>query len=82
MIVCLIWGVNSVVVARSFHRKRAGLGGADKIVEVDETYVGGKAKNQVKRETAPKEAVLSLVERVAELSLSTSPISPRRRCAL
>ena len=63
MIVCLICGVNSVVVPRCFQRKRAGLGGADKIVEVDETYVGGKAKNQVKRETAPKEAVLSLAER-------------------
>src|SRR6185312_16638774 len=38
------------------------LGGENKIVEADETYVGGKAKNR-KSHVPPKEAVFSLVER-------------------
>ncbi|UDL88331.1 IS1595 family transposase [Mesorhizobium sp. PAMC28654] len=40
-----------------------GLGGKNKVVEADEAYVGGKAKNRAHREPAPKKAVLSLVER-------------------
>jgi transposase-like protein len=39
------------------------LGGANKVVEADETYIGGKAKNRAYRKPAPKKAVLSLVER-------------------
>ena len=39
------------------------MGGEGKVVEADETYVGGKAKNRAFREPAPKQAVLSLVER-------------------
>jgi transposase-like protein len=38
------------------------LGGHNKVVEVDETYVGGKARNQ-KGKVPPKEAVIALVER-------------------
>jgi transposase-like protein len=38
------------------------LGGANKVVEVDESYVGGKARNR-KNHVPPKEAVVSLVER-------------------
>ncbi|MBW7852477.1 MAG: IS1595 family transposase [Rhodospirillales bacterium] len=38
------------------------LGGENKVVEADETYVGGKAKNR-KNHVPPKEAVVSLVER-------------------
>ena len=38
------------------------LGGKNMVVEADETYVGGKAKNR-KGKVPPKEAVLSLVER-------------------
>jgi transposase-like protein len=38
------------------------LGGQNKVVEVDETYVGGKARNR-KNHVPPKEAVISLVER-------------------
>lgn len=45
------------------HKATGGLGGANKAVEVDETYVGGKAKNRAHREPAPKKAVVSLVER-------------------
>ncbi len=40
-----------------------GLGGEGKVVEVDETYVGGRGKNRAHREPAPKKAVVSLIER-------------------
>jgi transposase-like protein len=43
--------------------KLGPLGGAGKFVEVDETYVGGKARNRAYREPRPKEAVMALVER-------------------
>ena len=39
------------------------MGGQNKVVEADETYVGGKAKNRAHRKPAPKQAVFSLVER-------------------
>jgi transposase-like protein len=39
------------------------LGGKDKVVEADETVVGGKAKNRAYREPAPKKMVATLVER-------------------
>ena len=40
------------------------MGGQNKVVEADETYVGGKAKNRAHRKEPPKkEAVFSLVER-------------------
>ena len=45
------------------HKATGGLGGANKVVEVDETYVGGKAKNRAFRKPAPKKAVVTLVER-------------------
>lgn len=41
----------------------APLGGANAVVEADETYVGGKAKNRATRAPAPKKAVVALVER-------------------
>ena len=39
------------------------LGGEDKFVEADETYVGGKARNRAYKAPPPKKAVFSLVER-------------------
>ena len=39
------------------------LGGPDSVVEADETYVGGKARNRATRKPAPKKAVVALVER-------------------
>ena len=39
------------------------LGGNNKVIEADETYVGGKAKNRAFKEPPKKEAVISLVER-------------------
>ena len=39
------------------------LGGPDTVVEADETYVGGKAKNRATRAPAPKKAVVALVAR-------------------
>ena len=39
------------------------LGGPDEVVEADETYVGGKAKNRATRAPAPKKAVVALVTR-------------------
>jgi transposase-like protein len=39
------------------------LGGTGKVVEADETYVGGKARNRATRKPAPKKAVVALVER-------------------
>ena len=39
------------------------MGGPDTVVEADETYVGGKAKNRAFRAPADKKAVVALVER-------------------
>lgn len=47
---------------------RGPIGGENKTVEVDETYVGGKAKNAKRGKPVPKkEAVVSLVERGGEV---------------
>ena len=41
--------------------------GPDSVVEADETYVGGKARNRATRKPAPKKAVVALVERNGEV---------------
>lgn len=43
--------------------KAGPLGGANKVVEADETFVGGKAKNKAFGPPPPKEPVVALVER-------------------
>jgi transposase-like protein len=43
------------------------LGGANKVVEADETYVGGKQGNRATRAVAPKKPVVALVEREGEV---------------
>jgi hypothetical protein len=40
-----------------------GIGGADKVIEADETYVGGKAKNRAYKPEPKKHVVMTLVER-------------------
>ena len=53
------------------HRIREGMrdikpdpvGGQNKVIEADETWVGGKSKNRAFKPPPPKEAVFSLVER-------------------
>jgi transposase-like protein len=48
--------------------KPGPLGGENKVVEADETYVGGKAKNRAYAKKPPiKQAVVSLVEREGEV---------------
>lgn len=42
------------------------LGGPGKIVEADETFVGGKARNRAHGKPAPKKMVVSLIERGGE----------------
>jgi len=44
------------------------MGGPQSTIEVDETYVGGKAKNRAFRKPANKKAVVALVERIDGLS--------------
>ncbi len=48
--------------AMSEGKMPGGLGGQNKVVEADETYVGGKARNR-KNKVPPKAAVLALIER-------------------
>jgi hypothetical protein len=43
------------------------LGGANKVVEIDECYVGGKAKNRAYRPETKKHIIMSLAERRGEV---------------
>jgi transposase-like protein len=48
--------------------KRGPIGGENKVIEADETYIGGKAKNAKRGKPVPKKhAVFSLVERDGEV---------------
>lgn len=49
------------------------LGGDNKVVEVDEVYVGGRAKNRAYKEPAPKKAVVTLVERDGRVRCTLVP---------
>jgi transposase-like protein len=44
-----------------------GLGGFGKVIEADETYVGGKAKNRAYKPEPKKHIVMSLIERGGEV---------------
>ena len=49
--------------------KRGPIGGENKVIEADETYVGGKAKNAKRGKPIPKKhAVFALVERDGEVT--------------
>ena len=51
-------------IREAMRESKAGpLGGANKVVEADETYVGGKAKNKAFGNPPKKEPVVALVER-------------------
>jgi transposase-like protein len=45
------------------HKETGGLGGASNVIEADETYVGGKAKNRAYKPEPKKHIVMTLVER-------------------
>lgn len=50
-------------IRETMETEAAPFGGKSGVVEADETFVGGKAKNRAHRKPAPKKAVLALVER-------------------
>ena len=67
---------------RELHPEAGGpLGGENKVVEVDESYVGGKARNR-KHHVPSKEAVVSLVERDGRVQPLSDDADQRFRGAL
>jgi len=61
----------------------APLGGKFKTVEVDETYIGGKATNRKSRKVKPKKIVVSLVQRDGDVrSFPITKVNSRKINAL
>jgi len=61
------WFMAHRIRAAMFDPKAGPIGGQNKTVEADETFVGGKAKNRAYAKTPPKkQAVMTLVERDGE----------------
>jgi transposase-like protein len=59
------------------------MGGDDEIVEVDETFIGGKAGNRKSRNVRKKQAVVALVHRGAEVrSFTVKKVNSRHLNAL
>jgi transposase-like protein len=59
------------------------LGGKFKTVEVDETYIGGKATNRKSRKVKPKKIVVSLVQRDGDVrSFPITKVNSRKMNAL
>lgn len=60
------------------------MGGPDRTVEADETFVGGKAKNRATRKPAPKKIVMTLIERdgIARSFHIANVTAPTLRAAL
>jgi transposase-like protein len=50
----------------NINEQTGGIGGADKVIEADESYVGGKAKNRAYKPEPKKHIVMTLVERGGE----------------
>ncbi|MDP9415513.1 MAG: IS1595 family transposase [Pseudomonadota bacterium] len=50
-------------IREAMNQPSGPLGGPNTVVEADETYVGGKAKNRATRKPRAKQAVMALVER-------------------
>lgn len=60
------WFLAHRLRAAMYDPKAGPIGGQNKTVEADETFIGGKAKNRAFRAPAPKKAVMTLVERDGE----------------
>ncbi len=62
------------------HKATGGLGGTNQAVEVDETYVGGKAKNRAHREAPRRKRSCPLSSAAVAWRRSMSPTSRPKPC--
>ena len=63
------------------HKAKGGLGGANKVVEADETYVGGKAHNRAFKEPRLRKPSCPSLSAADMWPPSMSPMSPPRAFA-